>query len=193
MVDMRVYKVFGAVFLLGVFIFTGCARTTDNSDVVATVNGKPIYLREVKRELSNIVRQNPSLEIDNKAVDTLIDTLVKKQLIIQEAMEKKMAKEQGFIDTIKGFWEQTLIRNFVDYKNREFERYVFVTDKEIDTFYEEVKDTNENIPPLEEIRERIKEIIQNKKMSQAFEDWLENSKKKAKIRIHKNMLSEAVK
>jgi hypothetical protein len=187
------FRSFILPIFLAAFFLSGCGGRVVDTSVIATVNDKPIYAKELKRELSNRVRQDPSLKIDSDVIDDLVDTLVKRQLIIQEAMDRKMPEEQSFVDTIKAFWEQTLIREFVEYKNREFERYVFVTDKEIEDYYNGLRRRSPNVPALEEIYEKLKAAIKRGKMSQALEDWLENKKKSSRIRVDKNIISQAVK
>jgi len=193
MVKRHNFRLIPAIFLIFALITPGCARKTDDTTVVATVNGKPIYLKELKRELSNRARQNPALDISDRTLDEIMDNLIKRQIIIQEAMENKMAEDPEFADTIQVYWEQTLIRNFVDYKNKELERYIFVTDKEIGDYYENLKGRNSNIPPLEEVYDKLKEIISRKKKSEAIEDWLEEKKQKSSIKVHKKAVSEATK
>ena len=171
---------------------SGCSSGTEDATIIATVNGQPIYLKELKRELSIKVRQDPSLEVDKDLINDLMDTLVKRQLIIQKAMKKKMAQEPKFVDTIKAFWEQTLIRDFIEYKNRESEQYIFVTEKEIDDYYNNLKKGDADMPPLENVYEQIKETVKQKKQSQALEDWLRSEKKKSKVQINEALAYEQV-
>jgi len=178
------------LLLTSALLVTGCSPRKGEGAVVATVNGDPIFTRELKRELSNMVKQNPSIEINKTTAEDLLDSLIMRKLIIQEAMDRKMSEEKGFADTIKAFWEQTLIRNFVDRKTEELNRYVFVTDKEIEDYYNVTKAKTESIPSFEELRERIKKMIKQRKKSAALEEWLEEKKKKSKIHINQNKLSE---
>lgn len=179
--------------LLIVFSLSGCAKKGDDDTIVATVNTKPIYLRELRRELSNRVHQNPSLKPDKETLSEITDILIKRQLIIQVAMEQNMASEQKFVDTIKVFWEQTLIRDFVDKKNVEFDRYIFVTDNEVREYYDELKSLTTNVPPFEEANDRLKVVLERRKKTEALENWLEDRKKNSQIKIDKNAMSEALK
>lgn len=185
---------FGAALLLAGAVFAaGCARKSDGGTVVASVNGRPIYLREVSRELSNMVRQDPSLAINDETVDSLLDMLIKRQIIIQAAMDKKMAEERKFADTIKAFWEQTLIRDFVERKSEEFDRYVFITDKETEAYYNELKQKTGNIKPFGEMREKLELALMRKKKSKAFEGWLAEKRESAKIEIDMTRLADITK
>ena len=185
------YRSFLALILAALVFLPGCAaRGNEETTPIATVNGKPIYLKELRREISNRARQDPTLKVDGKMLDDLVDNLIKRQLIVQEAMDKKMAEEQGFVDTIKAFWEQTLIRDFVNRKNEELERYVFVTDGEVELYYESIAEKSSSLPPLEEIRDKLKDAITRKKKTEELESWLEEKKAKSEIRLNDRLIKK---
>ncbi|MCQ9206321.1 MAG: SurA N-terminal domain-containing protein [Omnitrophica bacterium] len=193
MKEIAKYRSFSAMILAALLFLPGCgSQEKEETTSVATVNGKPIYLKELRREISNRVRQDPTLEVDGKMLDDLVDNLIKRQLIIQEAMDKKMAEEQGFVDTIKAFWEQTLIRDFVNRKNEELDRYVFVTDGEVELYYKSITGKNSNLPPLEEIHDRVKEAITRRKKAEKLESWLEEKKMGSEIQINKKLIAKEV-
>lgn len=56
--------------------------------------------------------------------------------MIQEGVKKGITKDERFVETIKTFWEQTLIRELLDAKNREWAERLFVTENEIRKEYE---------------------------------------------------------
>ncbi len=189
---MIYYKYLKWVIVLSVSVsLFGCASDKDEQ-VIAKVNEEPIYLKDFKRELTFMAKQNPSLEVDKETVYDLMDTLIKRQLIIQEAMKRDMAEDPGFVDTIKSFWEQTLIRNFIEYKIKEFDMYVFVTDAEVETYYDKLQDGDMAIPPLGEAYNQIKDMIEQEKKSRALDDWLEKERKGSRIQIEKEILTRQV-
>lgn len=130
---------FLALFVLGIFVFFGCAKGGPSKEIIATVNGEPLYLKDFKKELALRVKQNPSFRITPHTLDEMLDMVINRKLIIQEATSIQLAEEERFINTIKAFWEQTLIRDFIDYKNRETERLLDVRDSEIKDYYEKLK------------------------------------------------------
>jgi hypothetical protein len=188
MYERTIKKTFACVLIASLFL-AGCAQKVDKNDTIATVNEEKILFKDFKKELTIQVKQNPAFDINAASLDELLDTTIKRRLLIQEAMRLKMAEEEQFADTIRAFWEQTLIRNFVSYKNREFEPYVFVTDKEIAEYYETVKQGNPNIPPLSQIIESIKEKIREDKKVEALEFWLANKRRVSNIEVNKELLS----
>ncbi|MBN1871785.1 MAG: SurA N-terminal domain-containing protein [Candidatus Omnitrophica bacterium] len=121
---------------LTIALFSGCAKDRGLSEkALATVNGENIYLQDFKKELALRVRQNPSFRVSPETLNDLLDSMIDRKLIIQEAIKEKLSEEDRFVQTIQNFWEQTLIRDFIEFKNREFEKKTFVTDKEIADYY----------------------------------------------------------
>ena len=179
--------IFAAPFL------SGCSPRAEKSGVIAIVNGEPVFLKDLKRELSIALRQNPSLKISDEIMDDMVDTLIKRRIIIQEATSRNMAQEQKFVDTIEAFWEQTLIRDFVEYKTGELDRYVFVTEKEVADYYDTLKGESARVPPLEEVQGKIKEVLKQRKNSEALENWLDHKKEKSEISTNKKLISAATK
>lgn len=125
--------------MVGIFIFSGCAKVKPSEKVVATVDGEPVYLKNFKRELALRVKQNPSFRITPNTMNEMLDMIIDRKLVIQEAMEKNLSEQQRFVDTIQTFWEQTLVRDFIDYKNEEVEHLIYVTNSEIRDYYEKLK------------------------------------------------------
>jgi hypothetical protein len=55
---------------------------------------------------------------------------------IQEAVKKGITKDERFVETIKTFWEQTLIRELLNAKNKEWAERLYVREDEIRKEYE---------------------------------------------------------
>jgi len=128
-----------ALILLVLPALSGCGGDKDTGKTLAVVNGEPIYLDDFKREVALRLRQNPSFKVTPDTLDEVLDLIISKKLIIQEAVEKRLAEKERFLNTIKSFWEQTLIRDFIDYKNSEAELPLSVTESEIREYYEKLK------------------------------------------------------
>ena len=50
-------------------------------------------------------------------------------------MKKGLSEDERFLESIKSFWEQTLIRELIDSKNREWADKLIVTDEEVRSRY----------------------------------------------------------
>ncbi len=111
-----------------------------NDEVIAYVNGEPVFASELQRVIELKLRQNPVLEVTPEIKRSLLEVLIDKKLITQEAMDEGLARKDRFLDTIKVFWEQTLVRYFYDYKTRELRQEMTVTEREIVDFYDRLKE-----------------------------------------------------
>jgi hypothetical protein len=104
--------------------------------VVAYVNNEPIYASELKREIARKAKCDPLFKLTPEAQCDYLESLINRKLIVQAAMKRGLAQEERFVSTIKTFWEQTLIRDFIDYKNKQAEDFLYVSDDDISKYYD---------------------------------------------------------
>ena len=131
-------------FFLALFLYltalTGCGnsgqRNPADSGIAAFVNKEPIFVSEINKNIAIKVRQDPLFKVTSEAQEEQLDMLIDKKLIIQEAIDRGLAREEKFVNSIKNFWEQTLVRDFIDYKKREFAQNLYVTATEISDYYD---------------------------------------------------------
>lgn len=103
---------------------------------VATVNDAPITAAELRQEVAGYGKNNP---ITRQTVEDQLKIMIEQKLLIQEAVRMGLSEDPKFAETIKTFWEQTIIRNLIDAKTRELSGQVFVTDQELAGEYERMK------------------------------------------------------
>lgn len=150
-------------FLLSVFLL-GCGRESPPKDnVVAYVNKEPVTASELKREIALRAKQDPSFKVTPETEQEQLDVIINRKIIIQAAMQKGLAREERFVNTIKTFWEQTLIRDFIDYKKKAFKDYLFVTDDDVKKYYDNLSKRvtfrilrSKDKAPLDKIYEEFK-------------------------------------
>ncbi len=173
-----------SLFLIFAFL-PGCAKSNPvDKNIIAYVNNEPIYATDLARELTLKARQDPTFKITHQAEADQLQNIINSKLVIQKAMEKGLAREDRFVNTIKAYWEQTLIRDFIEYKQREFKNYVFASEAEIKNYYDKLpnKDT---LGTLDTLRPEIAKRIAEEKEAKLFEDWLKSERAKARISILK--------
>jgi hypothetical protein len=90
--------------------------------------------------------------------------------------------------TIERYWESTLIRDLMEMEGRVIEKRTVVSEEEIQMKYNEMKEREENLPPLESIRDKISKRILEDKKSKNLEEWVNQLKKKATIKINQELL-----
>jgi hypothetical protein len=174
-------------------IITSCGGQKQHEDAVATVNGAPVLLKEFQKDLAIYANRNPDFKLDAKSVEDHLDMFIDKQLMIQEAMKMGLAEDERFLETIKRFWEQTLIRELIDAKSMEWRDKLFVTEDEIQRYYEEIKPGSGPKPPLKDVHDEIKASLLEQRKQKAMDEWLKEIRKSAAIKIDTQKLSESYK
>ena len=131
-----------SVFLLSVsLVFSGCSNnfTSPKKDAadrtLLTVNGDRITARDVQRELALRAKQDPSFKVTPETSRQQLETIINRRVMIQEAARRHLAEEESFVNTIRAFWEQTLIRNLISQVNAEVAKSITVSDAEVRQFY----------------------------------------------------------
>lgn len=126
------------VFLLALLI-SACKDKKEGQKIVATVNESPISLVELQKEVSAYSKRQPASKITPQALEEHLKTMIEKKLMIHEAMKRGLAEDERFVETIKTFWEQTLIRELINAKNKEWADRLFVTEDEIQKHYTRIQ------------------------------------------------------
>lgn len=134
-------KILFPIFLVIIFL-SGCGKgiSEKDKDVAAYVNKEPILKSELQRELALRAKQDPSFKLTPESEAEQLETIINKKIIIQQAMKQGLAENEKFVNTIKAFWEQTLVRDFLDFKKRSFGVLVSVTEDEIRKYYDDMSD-----------------------------------------------------
>jgi hypothetical protein len=161
--------------------------------VPATINGKPIFIWTYLAELNKVAGRE------------VLDQLVAKTLIAQEANAKRAGvKSQEIDQEIAKLEEELVARGGLDaflasqgltrdqlredleinLKIRKLlSKEATVSGEEVDSYYNDSKDLYKDVSE-EEAKEQIKEDLKNQKIQQAFGLWLEEIREKADIKIY---------
>ena len=189
----RFRVLFAILSVLLIPVFTSCGGQRQHKDAVATVNGAAVPLQEFQKELAIYASRNPDFKLNAESVEEHLNMFIDKQLMIQEATKMGLAEDERFLETIKRFWEQTLIRELIDAKSREWSGRLFVTEDEILGYYQEIKPGLTPKPLLKDVRDEIRSSILEQKKQKAMEEWLREVRKGASIKIDAKRLSESYK
>ncbi len=122
--------------ILAVGLVIGCTRKGEDGPAVARINGAPILLKDFRKEVSLAAVRNPSAGMTPETMKELLETSIDRKLMIEQAVKLGLSEDERFLDTIKTYWEQTLIRQLVDAKTREWAENITVTDAEIKRHHE---------------------------------------------------------
>ncbi|MGM8212530.1 SurA N-terminal domain-containing protein [Virgibacillus sp. W0430] len=178
----------------------------DNDEVVVNINGTDI----LGEKYNNIYPQvkaratQTGEEVDQEQLkERTIDSLVERELVMQRAKQEgivvddaevesefekiKTANGEGlttlldqFHLTEAGFQEQLKFELTLEKYTKEISDGK-VSDEEIETYYDQLKENNEDLPELEELKDSIKATIEQQKSLQEIQKVIEEMKEKATI------------
>ncbi len=149
---------------------------------------KPYVLRindftMTREELEEYFKHRIAQEDTSENRKKVLDALINKKLILQEAEKEGLHKSKQFLSALQEFYEQLLFKMIIDKKSKELGSRVNVTDEEVKTRYQELKEKGLVTQPLTEVYDKIKWQIFREKQTEALNNWLQELRKNARIEI----------
>jgi hypothetical protein len=173
------------------FHFSACGSQQDeNEKVLAKINDYQMTLKEFRTQLTSNLEFEKGFKLTQEAKEQFLDSLIGKEVLIQEAMKLKLDRKKRFIDAIERYWQATLIKNLMELKMEEIKKSVYISQEEIEANYDKMKQSQANLPPLSDIREKIAKKIKEEKNAKVFANWIKELKQNAKIEINQELLSK---
>lgn len=182
--SLLLLKVILLIVVLAVIGF-GCSKT------IATVNGEKITQAELNERLMQQAGQQAldqmiteklilqearkkNIKIETKEIDQQVEE-IKKQFPDEATFQQNLAENNVTLDYLKDQLKLELI------VKKLLEKELKVTDKEIEDYYKQNKDTVYRGKKFEEVKDEIKEQLELQSLSVKSQDLLEELRKKAKI------------
>lgn len=138
-----IYQALAFLIVPALLFLSGCARkdaADKKDDIVAYVNKEPVFESDLQRDIDLRAKQDPSFKLTPESKAEQLDIIIDKKIITQDAMRRGLARQDKFVNTIKSFWEQTLIRDFIELKKEEFGKDLIVTEDDVDAYYAKLLD-----------------------------------------------------
>lgn len=169
----------------------GCAKkpAEPSGKVIAEIGRYKLTTEDYADE-TRLTVLNKYLSGDaRKAREELLDELIIKKALIQEAQRQNFDKDRAFMKEIERYWEQALIKLMIRKKMEELSGSVSVTELEVRGEYDRlVKESGGKIGPFESMAGDLKEDLYKRKMEDAFDNWLKNLRDRSGVKIHKENL-----
>ena len=190
---MRTNKFILMIMLLGIFI-NGCESRKSPSDegkIVAKINNYEMTVGDFKDEIGQASSIKYMGIKPEAAKEELLEQLITKNILVQEAQRENFDKDRAFMDEIQGYWEQALLKLLLKKKIKELSRQIHVNDQEARIEYDRLaKEGNEVLESYEKMSPRIKSDILNRKIQAALDAWIASLRKNANVKIYKNNLNQ---
>jgi len=123
-----------------------------------------------------------------EAKEKILENLISKKLILQEAEKRGLYKSEEFLKRLQGYYEQLLFNEIVDIKSQEVGSKVKISDREVKQRYSVMKEKGLIDEPLEECYSRVKWQVFREKQTEAFRNWIEKLEESAEIKIDREAI-----
>jgi hypothetical protein len=162
-------------------LITGCAKQPDKDQVVAQVNNYTVTIDDFKHEAG--------MSIPGAAKDLILQDIITKELLLQEAQRMDLDKNKLFMKEIEDYWKQSLIKRLISIKGAEFFALAQVSAEEIKAEYRRISEENTGkIKPYAQIAGQIQEKLKIKKAQVYLDNWINSLRKNADIKKYEAVL-----
>lgn len=168
-------------FLIIILLGISCAP---KEEAVISIGQIKITKAEFERDFAKFNLSKPDT---NQARQEFLDNLINRKLILREAENRGLDKEESFLEDVQDFWEQALLKRAVDKKAKELFLTIKIGDDEIRDFYNANKDKFSG-KTLEDVYPEIRLVIFKEKQKKSVGDWMSALKKQANIKINYKVL-----
>jgi len=166
------------------------SETAGDGQTLATINDYRLTIGAFERQLASELELEKDYKLTESAKREFLETLISKELLIQEAVRLKLDRKEAFTKAIEKYWESTLIRDLIDQKSREIGKTIVVTQEEIAERYDTLKQSSAEIGPLtEQMQAQLHQELQAAKKSKRLSAWIEKLRDQADIEIDEALLN----
>lgn len=179
-----------AVFVLTVFLVVGCAKKEEQKgQYLVKINGVTITKEDLKKEVEALPPFAQKMFEGEEGIERLIDELIKKELLYQEAKKKGLDKDAAYLKKVADSQKLILISALLE---KEIEDKAKLSDKDIRDFYEKNKAdfmVQGKTIEFEKVRDMLAQRLAAQKQKEVFDGYVENLKKSYKIDVNKDAIA----
>ncbi|MCB2147619.1 MAG: SurA N-terminal domain-containing protein [Deltaproteobacteria bacterium] len=184
---------FGIIMLAAITAIHACSPSPENDGdgkTLATINDYRLPRNAFQRQLASELELEKDYKLTEDAKKEFLETLIRKELLIQEAMRLKLDRKEAFKKSIEKYWESTLIRDLITLKSLEISETIYISQEEIADRYAELKKSAPNIGPLtEKLNEQLQQELKASKKTVKLDAWIGELRSRAKIKIDEALLA----
>lgn len=125
------------------FTAAGCGAKNipDQSKVIAKINNYELTVEDFNSEIDPLFANKYLSKDPIKAKEALLDELITKKVLIQQAQKEGLDKEKQFMKEIERYWEQALLKSLIRNKTKSMPDNMTKSQKEeaVDSWIENLK------------------------------------------------------
>jgi len=169
------------ILILGLILICGCVQ---KEEAVIKINNFTLTKEEFEEKLKEV----NLIEAKSEEKEKFLEDLVNSKLILLEAERLGLNREKEFLKSLENFYEKNLLKIMLDRKAKEITTKTSVDEKEIQTLYNQMEEKGLTTKSYDELYEQLRWQILKEKQRKEFSDWLEDLRRKAKIKINKKLI-----
>ncbi|MDO8536068.1 MAG: hypothetical protein Q7S30_03550 [Candidatus Omnitrophota bacterium] len=123
-------------------LIAGCGKAKEyqpDAECVATINNYTLTVADFKEDIKTAVAQKNLAEDPAMAKNDILDEIITKKVLIQEAQKDNFDKQPSFMKEIERYWEQALLKFFLKKKSQELTGMIRADKDEIAAEYNKMK------------------------------------------------------
>jgi|GEM_PF-2311036 len=166
------------------------AETKQKEEVtLAKVNGSTITVEDLRTEFNLLNVQAQQMFMAQGGFKSLLQELIKKEMLYQEAKKKNYAKEEEFKKIIDDYRKRVMIGFLL---RDEVEQKAKVTDAEVRKYYDDnkkdfvIESDDKGAPTTVEfdaVKDLIRKRLESDKESEVFDEYIDSLKKNYKVDV----------
>jgi len=178
------------LFLLSLGVFSCSNEEAHQQEILARVNNYNLTLHEFQAKLTGELELDPDLKPTAEAKQDFLESLIGKELLIQEAKKLDLDRKNKFVRTIERYWESTLIRDLLEIKGEEISQNISIPEVDIEARVKEIEKSGKGVKDPEKAREKAVAELKNRKRREMLREWISGLRKTAKIEINQGLLQK---
>jgi hypothetical protein len=160
MKNMRMFMMLVLISFICLSVYGCGSKVPQDKKIVAKINNYVLTAEDFKGAAKDMMSDKYLSETPEKAKERLLEEIIIKNILVQEAQAQNFDKDRAFMREIEGYWEQALLKLLIKKKIEEFSSKVTVSGGE-------AKDA---------------------KVRQMLENWIKELRKRANVKIYKENL-----
>ncbi len=130
--------------MISLVFIAGCGKAPGGSAsgderVLAKINNFGLTVSDFKDDASPFLKKKYLSHSPLKKKGQILDELITKEILLQEAQRLGLDKERSFMKDIEGYWEQALIKSLINRKLQECSSCASVSGREVLDEYARMK------------------------------------------------------
>jgi peptidyl-prolyl cis-trans isomerase C len=169
-------------------MFCCTSDTTEQGKTLARINDRHLALDEFQYQLAAEMEFDKDLKLTKQVKRKFLEELIRKEVLIQEAKKRQLDRQPKFVRAIELYWEATLIRDLMELKGNQISKKALVSQAEIEAAYTDMQTSDDRLPPLSKLRDKLVEDIKEKKKTKMLKSWIDDLRGSSSVQINEELL-----